>query len=114
MTSAPQRKRNKKWIIAALVAVILFLGDVAVEALGETRKAIEFYERRIEIAREIGDRRGEGNALWNMSLSFDKLGERARAIEYAEAALRIFEEIESPHAEKVRNQLAEWRGESQQ
>ncbi len=77
--------------------------------LGETRKAIEFYEQALVIDREIGDRRGEGAALWNMSLSLDKLGERARAIECAEASLKIREEIEDPRAEKVREQLAEWR-----
>ena len=87
---------------------------VAYKNLGETRKAIEFYEQRLIIAREIGDRRGEGNALWNMSLSLDKLGERARAIECAKAALKIREEIESPYAEKVREQLEEWRGEAEE
>ena len=79
--------------------------------LGETRKAIEFYEQRLEIAREIGDRRGEGTALWNMSLALDRLGERAQAIASAEAALEIYEQIEDPNADKVRKQLAEWRGE---
>jgi tetratricopeptide (TPR) repeat protein len=77
--------------------------------LGETRKAIEFYEQQLIIVREIGDRRGEGNALRNMSLSLDELGQRERAIEYAQAALKIREEIEDPRAEKVRTQLEVWR-----
>jgi tetratricopeptide (TPR) repeat protein len=81
--------------------------------LGETGKAIEFYEQALIIDREIGDRRGEGYALWNMSLSVDKLGDHARAIALAEAALKIFEAIESPTAERVRRQLAEWRGQKQ-
>ncbi|MBZ5628088.1 MAG: hypothetical protein LAO06_04395 [Acidobacteriia bacterium] len=63
--------------------------------------------------REIGDRRGEGYSHWNMALALDKLGERAPAIARAEAALRIFEEIESPHAAKVRQQLAAWRNQQQ-
>ncbi|MGH9848776.1 MAG: ATP-binding protein, partial [Blastocatellia bacterium] len=83
---------------------------VAWKDLGETRKAIEFYEQAIAIAREIGDRRGEGIALWNLSLSLDELGERAQAIALAEAALAIHEAIEDPWTEKVRQQLAEWRG----
>jgi tetratricopeptide (TPR) repeat protein len=78
--------------------------------LGEARKAIQFYEQVLTIAREIGDRRVEGNALWNMSLSVDSLGDRVRAIALAEAALKIYQAIESPYAERVRNQLAEWRG----
>ncbi len=77
--------------------------------LGETRKAIEYYEQALAIDREIGDRRGEATDLWNMSPALDKLGERAQAIAHAEAALKIYEQIESPHAEKVRKQLAEWR-----
>ncbi len=85
---------------------------LAYAGLGESRKAIEFYERSLTIAREISDRRGEGNALWNMALALDALGERDRAVECAEAALKIFEEIESPHAAIVREQLAEWRGQS--
>ncbi|MFZ2644030.1 MAG: tetratricopeptide repeat protein, partial [Verrucomicrobiia bacterium] len=36
---------------------------IAYAALGDARKAIEYYEQRLVIAREIGDRRGECNAL---------------------------------------------------
>jgi hypothetical protein len=43
------------------------------------------------IAREIGDRRGEGIALFNVSLSADSLGDRVRAIAMAEEALKILE-----------------------
>lgn len=39
--------------------------------LGEPRKAIEYYQQAFAIAREIGDLRGEANALWNMSLAQD-------------------------------------------
>ncbi len=61
------------------------------------------------IAREIGDRRGEANALWNMSLALDNLGDRTQAIEHAEAALKIYEQIEDPNAGKVRAQIEEWK-----
>ncbi|MDW8327419.1 MAG: hypothetical protein RMK99_12695, partial [Anaerolineales bacterium] len=59
--------------------------------------------------REIGDRRGEGIALWNMALALDSLGRRAEAIAHAQASLKIKEAIEDPWAEKVRRQLAEWQ-----
>jgi tetratricopeptide (TPR) repeat protein len=85
---------------------------IAYKNLGEMHKAIEYYEQYLDIAREIGDRRGEGNALCNMSLALDKLGERAQAIVHAEAALNIYEAIEDPHAEMVRQRLAQWRGRS--
>jgi tetratricopeptide (TPR) repeat protein len=80
--------------------------------LGEPRKAIEYYEQALAIAREIGDRRGEGNRLFNMSLAQDSLGKRSEAVKLAKEALAIYEQIESPYAEKVRQQLAEWQGES--
>ncbi len=77
--------------------------------LGEPRKAIEHYEQHLAIAREIGDRRGEGNALFNSSLALFKLGKHSEAIEKAEIALQIFEQIESPYADRIKQQLAEWR-----
>jgi hypothetical protein len=63
------------------------------------------------IAREIGDQRGQGTTLFNMSLALDQLGERQRAIPLAETALDIYEQIEDPNAETARRRLAEWRGE---
>jgi len=43
-----------------------------------------------------------------MSLTLIKLDQRTKAIDLAQSALAIFEEIESPHAEAVRQKLAEW------
>jgi len=84
----------------------------AYHALGEYRRAIEHYECQLAITREIGDRQGEGNALWNMSTTlYPPLGERRQAIARAEAALEIYEQIESPYAANVRQQLEIWRGE---
>jgi len=61
-------------------------------------------------ASALADRRGEGNALWNMGLALEELGERERAIDLAEQPLALFDAIEDPRAEKVRRTLAEWRG----
>ena len=108
------------WLNAALVAARQIkdrnaegahLGNLglAYAALGDAKKAIKFYEQHLVIAREIGDSRGEGTALFNLSLSLNKLGQRAEAIESARSALKIFEQIESPYAERVRQQLAEWQ-----
>jgi tetratricopeptide (TPR) repeat protein len=74
------------------------------------RRALEFYEQSLTIARELGDRRSQGAALFNMSVAHEKLGERGRAIGLAEEALEIFERMESPYAEGVQAQLDEWRG----
>jgi tetratricopeptide (TPR) repeat protein len=89
-------------------ATLSNLGN-AYYSLGETHRAIEFYEQDLAISRETGNRRNEGDALWNMALALDRLEDRVQAITRAEAALVIYEQIESPHAEKVRNQLSEWK-----
>ena len=65
---------------------------LAYSALGETRKAIEYYEQRLDIARETGDRRGEGRALGNLGLAYSALGETRKAIEYYEQHLAIARE----------------------
>jgi hypothetical protein len=49
-----------------------------------------------------------------MSLIQYQLGERKQALANAEAGLRILEEIESPYAEYLRRELAEWRAAPQQ
>jgi tetratricopeptide (TPR) repeat protein len=77
--------------------------------LGDVRKASKFYEQQLKIVREIGDRRGEGSALYNSALALHSLGDGAAAVNRAAAALAIFEQIEDPHAAKVRAQLAKWR-----
>jgi tetratricopeptide (TPR) repeat protein len=61
--------------------------------LGDAKKAIEFYEKQLVIVREIGDRRGEGNALGNLGLAYAALGDARKAIEFHEQALVIDCEI---------------------
>jgi tetratricopeptide (TPR) repeat protein len=82
---------------------------LAYSDLGEPRKAIEFYDQALQISREIGDRRGEGNHLGNLGLAYYKLGQRDKAIGYTKSALEIFEQIESPYAEQARKTLARWQ-----
>ena len=62
-------------------------------SLGETKRAIQFYEQRLPIAREIGDRRSEGGVLNNLGNAYYNLGETKRAIQFYEQALLIFREI---------------------
>ena len=64
----------------------------AYRKLGETRRAIEYYEQGLEIAGETGDRRGEGEMLNNLGIAYRRLGETRRAIEYYEQDLVITRE----------------------
>jgi tetratricopeptide (TPR) repeat protein len=56
-------------------------------------KAIEYYEQALVIAREIGDRGGEGAWLGNLGSAYSDLGQVEKAIEYHEQALVISREI---------------------
>lgn len=75
--------------------------------------AIQHFEQQLIIVREMSDRRGEGDTLWNMSLALARLGKRAKAIYHAEQSLQIRKQINDPRAEKVAAQLAVWRSESE-
>lgn len=77
--------------------------------LNKTRRAIEFYEQDLAIAREIGDRRRECNALWDTALAMEEMEDYTQTIVYAKAALVICEEIESPSAAMIRKQLESWQ-----
>jgi len=70
---------------------------------------MDYGQQHLTIAREIGDRAGEGIAFFNMGEAMYQLGDHAVAIAHAETALKIFEEIKDPNASKVRDQLAQWR-----
>ncbi len=67
--------------------------------LGEAERAIGYYEQALVIAREIGDRRGEGIALLNLGLAFVDLGEVKPAITYYKEALVIGCEIRNRRLE---------------
>jgi hypothetical protein len=62
----------------------------------------------VVISREIGDRQGEGNDLFNMGSALYALEEKDRAIHLVKQALGIYEAIESPAAERARKKLKEW------
>ena len=47
----------------------------------------------MKIAKEIGDRAGEGRAYGNLGNAYDSLGDYQKAIEYHEKHLKIAKEI---------------------
>ena len=60
--------------------------------IGSYKKAIQYHEQALVISKEIGDRRGEGNALGNLGLAYSDLGQVEKAIDYYEQALVIAKE----------------------
>jgi len=83
---------------------------IAYRDWGKLRRAIKYFRLALVIYREIGDKRGESNMLFNCAVALFKLGQREKAIRQAEAALRICEENQDPNAAKARAKLNEWRG----
>jgi len=68
--------------------------------LGDVKKAIDYYEQRLAIAREIGDRRGEALSSWNLGLAYEKSGDLRRAAEMMQICVGYEREIGHPDAEK--------------
>ncbi len=101
------RLSQREWIVwlTAAATAALRMGDpglvanhlanlgLAHAALGETRRAIEFYQQALVITREFGDRRGEGVHLSNLGSAHVALGETRRAIDFHQQALTIAREI---------------------
>ena len=53
-------------------------------SLSDYRKAIEYHEKYLNIAIEIGDRGGEGRAYGSLGNTYNSLSDYRKAIEYHE------------------------------
>ena len=67
--------------------------DSAYLLQGDFRNGIEYYEKHLKIAIEIGDRAGEGGAYGNLGNAYHSLGDFRKAIEYHERDLEIAIEV---------------------
>ncbi len=79
-------------------------------AFNRVQVAVNLYQKALVIDQKAGNIRSEGDTHWNISIALDILGAQVQAIAHAKAALKIYEQIEDPHAEMVRRQLAKWKG----
>ncbi|MBD2384528.1 tetratricopeptide repeat protein [Cylindrospermum sp. FACHB-282] len=61
--------------------------------LGNYPQAIEHYQQSLATAREISDRKGEGNALGGLGIVYKSLGKYHQAIDYLQQCLTIVREI---------------------
>jgi tetratricopeptide (TPR) repeat protein len=68
-------------------------------------RAIEYYEQALAIAKEIGDRRGEGNWLNNLGLVFKDLKKYDLALACYLLARKIRREIRDPKIETTENNI---------
>ncbi|MBI5684607.1 MAG: tetratricopeptide repeat protein [Verrucomicrobia bacterium] len=63
------------------------------QRLGRMSQAKEMHEQALAIAREVGDRQGEGTALGKLGIAYKNLGEPRKAIEFYEQHRAIAREI---------------------
>jgi tetratricopeptide (TPR) repeat protein len=67
--------------------------------LANYSEATNFYHQSLTIAREIGNRQGEGSALGNLGLAYKNLGNYTKAIEFHQQHLAIAREISDRRGE---------------
>lgn len=67
--------------------------------LGQVQRSLDLAEQQVALAREVGDRSNEGNALCNLGNAYECLGDARHAIESYEQALVISREIEDRSGE---------------
>ena len=63
------------------------------------KKAIEYHNLDLKIAKEVGDKHGEGGAHGNLGNAYDSLGDFKKAIEYHNLHLKIAKEVGDKHGE---------------
>lgn len=72
---------------------------MAYRSLGEYRRAIDCYERHLQMARELNDSRGEEQDLANLGDAYEGLGEYGNAIEYYEQYLQLAKKLDDRRGE---------------
>lgn len=80
------------------VDILKMLG-IEYEVLGETNKAIEYFDQAIKISRKIRDKRREGKLLVSLGIAYKNLGETEKAIECYNQEIKISREMKNRHLE---------------
>ena len=88
----------------ALLALASSTGE-----LDDHEAAQGFLNEQLEVARRLGDRRTEAEAVWNLAISHRRAGDVTLALGTLETSLRLMEEVDHPRTAEVRIALAEWR-----
>jgi tetratricopeptide (TPR) repeat protein len=77
----------------------------AYAALGKMDKATQYFEQRLTIVREIGDKRGEAIAGWNLGLVYEEVGDLKRAVDQMQISVGFERQMGHKDAEKYADYL---------
>lgn len=66
---------------------------IAYHKLGKLEQAIDYYQRALQIARNIGDRPGEATRLGHLGIAYSYLGRSEETVNYYHQALAITREL---------------------
>ena len=70
-------------------------------SLGNFQMVMEYHEKHLKIAKEVGDRSGEGRAYGSLGSTYRSLGNFQKAIEYHKKHLKIAKEVGDRSGEGV-------------
>ena len=73
-------------------------GDVK-KVIDQGKEAIEYHNLHLKIAKEVGDKHGEGGTYGNLGNAYLSLGDFKKAIEYHNLHLKIAKEVGDKHGE---------------
>ena len=76
-------------------------GDIkkVIDLYNREEEAIEYLNLHLKIAKEVGDKHGEGLAYSNLGNAYFSLGDLKKAIEYHNLDLKIAKEVGDKHGE---------------
>ena len=75
-------KNQKKWVTTCLVVC-------TVTSLGDFRKAIDFFQQGLAIAKEVGDKESEGRAYGNLGIAYNYLYDVSKAVDFHQKKVSI-------------------------
>ena len=72
------------------------IGSIYVQK-GELDKALEYYNKGLEICHQLGNKLGEAHALGAIGLIYLEKGQLDKALTFLENSLKIYRKIDAKH-----------------
>ena len=82
----------KPALLSGNICTNMNLGN-AFQSLGDFNKAVEYHTLALSIAKDLGDKAGEGGAYSNLGNAFDSLGDFNKAVEYYQASVNKLNDV---------------------